>query len=123
MRSGINSAEAEVDAFLIYVTAKDAEEARRIAKAVVDERLAACANLLGGVESIYRWQGAVCEDREAALMLKTSGARQQELIERIRELHSYDCPCIVALPISDGNPDFLHWIIAETDCGGSQSCL
>jgi periplasmic divalent cation tolerance protein len=116
-RGGINRAEAEVDAFLIYVTSKDAEEARRIAKAVVNERLAACANLLGGVESIYRWQGAVCEDQEAALMLKTSGARKQELIDRIRELHSYDCPCIVALPIADGNPDFLRWIAEETARG------
>ncbi len=106
-----------MDAFLIYVTAKDAEEARRIAKTVVDERLAACANLLGAIDSIYRWLGAVCEDQEAALILKTSGARKQELIDQVRALHSYDCPCIVALPIADGNPDFLRWIAAETERG------
>ncbi len=103
-----------MDTLFVYVTAKDGDEARRIAKTVVGERLAACANLLGGMESIYWWQGKVCEDNEVALVLKTSAERKPELIVRIKELHSYDCPCIVCLPIADGNRDFLNWIAAET---------
>ncbi len=99
---------------LVYVTAQDAAEARRIARAVVEERLAACANLLGGMESIYQWKGEVCEAAETVLLLKTSAARKAELIARIRELHAYETPCIVCLPIMDGNPDFLQWIDAET---------
>jgi len=99
--------------FLVYVTAKDEVEAKRIARVVVEERLAACANLLGGIQSIYWWEGAVCEDREGALILKTSNDRKTELIERIKQLHSYEVPCIVCLPITDGNPDFLKWIAAE----------
>jgi periplasmic divalent cation tolerance protein len=103
-----------METFFVYVTAGDANEARMIGSTVVKERLAACANLLGGIESIYWWDGTVCEGHEAALVLKTSGKHKTALIERIRELHSYDCPCIVCLPIRDGNPDFLHWIATET---------
>ena len=103
-----------MEALLIYVTAKDTDEARMIAGTVVGERLAACANLLGGIESVYRWQGKVCEEQEVALILKTSEDRKSELIDRVRELHSYECPCIVCLPIADGNSAFLDWIVAET---------
>lgn len=103
-----------MNTFFIYVTAKDAAEAKSIARAVVEERLAACANLLGPVQSIYWWEGKLCEDDEVALVLKTSNARKTELIARVRELHSYETPCIVCLPIADGNPDFLKWVAAET---------
>lgn len=100
--------------FFVYVTAADEAEARKIARAVVEERLAACANLLGGIQSIYQWKGEICEDTETALVLKTSGSRKNELIARIRELHSYETPCIICLPIADGNPAFLNWLAAET---------
>ncbi|MDF7824627.1 divalent-cation tolerance protein CutA [Pontiellaceae bacterium B12227] len=103
-----------MDPFFVYVTAKDTDEAKTIARTVVEERLAACANVLGSIESIYWWDGKLCEDEEAALVLKTSAVRKKELIARIRELHSYETPCIVCLPVSDGNPDFLNWIAAET---------
>lgn len=103
-----------MDTVLVYVTAKDADEAKTIAKTVVGERLAACANLLGNIESIYWWQGEVCEDGEVALILKTSAERKPDLIERIKELHSYECPCVICLPIAGGNCDFLNWIAAET---------
>lgn len=101
-------------AFFVYVTAADGAEAEAIAKAVVGERLAACANLLGPVRSIYWWDGKLCDGSEVALVLKTSGDRQEQLIARIREIHSYACPCIVCLPVAAGNPDFLAWIAAET---------
>jgi periplasmic divalent cation tolerance protein len=100
--------------FFVYVTAKDSTEARLIARTVVTERLAACANILGAVESVYWWDGKVCEGEETALFLKTSADRKGELIARIRQLHSYDCPAIVCFPITDGNPDFLKWIQQET---------
>jgi periplasmic divalent cation tolerance protein len=99
---------------LIYVTASSAEEATAIGRALVDERLAACANILPGVTSIYRWEGALAEDSECALIAKTTTERTDALIARVKALHSYDCPCIVALPITAGKPAFLEWITTET---------
>ncbi|MEN7973352.1 MAG: divalent-cation tolerance protein CutA [Verrucomicrobiota bacterium] len=104
-----------MDAFFIYVTAADEAEAKLIARSVVEERLAACANILGAIQSIYWWEGKVCEGAEVGLVLKTSDARKGELIDRIKQLHSYDCPCVVCLPITGGNPDFLDWIGRETN--------
>ncbi len=104
-----------MSAFFVYVTAADEAEAEGIARTVVGERLAACANLLGAVKSVYWWEGEVCDGEEVVLVLKTSGKRKAELIDRIKQLHSYDCPCIVCLPITDGNPGFLDWINRETE--------
>lgn len=103
-----------MDIFFVYVTVPDAAGAERMARTVVEERLAACANLLGAIKSVYWWEGALCEDEEVALVLKTSEARKAELIDRIKQLHAYDCPCIVCLPIADGHPDFLQWMRQET---------
>ena len=101
-------------AILVYITAGDRAEASRIGRALVEEKLAACANVLDGMTSIYRWQGDICEDSEAVLIAKTSEALAPALTERVRSLHSYDCPCVVTLPISGGNADFLDWIAAQT---------
>lgn len=106
-----------MDAFFVYVTAADEAEAQLIARTVVTERLAACANFLGAIKAVYWWEGKVCEGEEVALVLKTSDARKAELIGRIKELHSYDCPAIACLPIADGNPGFIAWIKAETKAG------
>lgn len=113
-----NSAEEEIrktDTLFVYVTAAGDAEAECIARTAVEERLAACANILGPVKSIYRWEGEVCEGEEFALILKTSMPRKDELIKRIQELHSYDCPCIVCLPVAGGNPGFLKWIDDQTE--------
>ncbi len=99
----------------VYVTAADADEARRIGRAAVTERLAACANVLAGMRSIYWWDGDVQEADEAMLILKTTAARLDALMTRVKELHSYECPCIEALPVAGGNPDFLAWVARETD--------
>jgi len=99
----------------VYVTASGAEEAERIARAVVADRLAACANVLAQVRSIYWWQGALEEGSEAALILKTTRERLADLIARVKALHSYECPCIEAFEVTDGNPDFLAWVARETD--------
>lgn len=103
-----------METYFVYVTTKDLGEAKAIARTVVEERLAACANILGSIQSVYWWDGKLCEDEEVSLVLKTSEVRKNELIVRIREIHSYETPCIVCLPITDGNPDFLNWIAAET---------
>ena len=99
---------------MIYMTASGPEEARRIARALVEERLVACVNMLGGIESIYRWQGRVEEAKEVAMVAKTADDRVPALIERVKALHSYDTPCIVALPIADGAASFLEWVRSET---------
>jgi periplasmic divalent cation tolerance protein len=98
-----------------YVTAGSRDEALSIGRTVVQERLAACANVLDGMTSIYWWQGALEQAGEAALILKTRAELVERLIARIRELHNYECPCVVALPIAAGNPDYLDWIARETE--------
>lgn len=98
----------------VYVTAATAEEARDIGHAAVGERLAACANVIDGMTSIYCWEGEVQENPEAVLVLKTRFGLIGSLSERVRSLHSYDVPCIVALPIVGGDPTFLAWIDEET---------
>lgn len=104
-----------MDRQLIYITASSGEEARKIARALVEERLAACANLLGEIGSIYWWEGAVQEDPEFALIVKSTAELVPSIVERVRALHSYDCPCVVAMPITAGNTAFLDWIEAETN--------
>jgi len=99
---------------MVYITAASEEEAAKIGRMLVEERLAACANLLGRIGSIYWWEGKLQEDQEAALIVKTTEALVHRVIERVKLAHSYSCPCVVALPINGGNPEFLDWIAAET---------
>lgn len=99
---------------LIYVTAPDRDCALKLARLAVEERLAACANVLGPITSVYWWDGKLNEDAEVALVLKTRADLVAALTERLRAAHPYDCPCVVALPIDGGNPAFLAWITAET---------
>ena len=99
---------------VVYVTAESRDEALRLAKALVSERLAACANVIDHMQSVYWWEGALQEDGEAVLILKTRRALVEPLTKRIRDLHNYDCPCVAALPIEGGNPDYLSWIMNET---------
>jgi periplasmic divalent cation tolerance protein len=102
------------DASIIYCTTATRDEALLIGRTVVEERLAACANVLDGMTSVYRWEGVVRQDAEAVLLLKTRGDLAARVIERVRDLHSYDCPCVVAWPIAAGNADYLQWIRDET---------
>ncbi len=106
-----------VNLVLVYVTAGDVEEAGRIGRTVVEERLAACANILPGMTSIYWWEGAVQEGAEAVLILKTTAERLQALIPRIKALHSYDCPAIEALPVAAAFEPYAEWIARETHAG------
>lgn len=99
---------------LVYVTASSRDEALAIARAVVGERLAACANVLPPITSVFRWDGAAQEETETALLLKTRADLVERVSDRVRALHSYTCPCVVALPVTGGNPAFLDWIAEET---------
>ena len=100
--------------YFVYVTAANREEATRLGREVVEKRLAACANILDPMRSIYWWRGKLEESEEAVLVLKTRESRLAELIEEVARLHSYECPCIEAIPISTGNPAYLQWIEDET---------
>jgi periplasmic divalent cation tolerance protein len=93
-----------------YVLFANAEEAERIGRTVVEERLAACINILGPVRSIYRWQGAVQTADEVAAILKTSHVEADALITRIAGLHSYDVPCIVTWPIDKVLANYADWV-------------
>ncbi len=99
--------------FFVYVTTADKAQARAIGRHLVQSRLAACVNILDNMNSMYYWQDEFQDDQEAVLIAKTTQDRLQELIDAVREKHSYDCPCIVAMPITGGNPAFLEWIGAQ----------
>ena len=98
----------------VYAIFASAEEAERIGRTVIEERLAACINILPGVRSIYRWQGAIESADEVAAILKTGNASADALIARIAALHSYDVPCIVAWPIDTVLPSYADWVEAST---------
>lgn len=98
----------------LYVTCANRQEARSIAHSLVAEKLIACANIVEGVTALYHWMGELQEDHEVALLAKTSKAHVETVIERIKALHSYETPCIVAWPIVYGDRDYLDWIDART---------
>jgi periplasmic divalent cation tolerance protein len=97
-----------------YITASSRDEALRIGRALVEERLAACANILDGMTSVYRWNGAIEQADEAVLIAKTRSSLFDRLTARVRDLHSYDTPCVVERAVGRGNPAYLDWLRAET---------
>ena len=102
--------EEELRYSVLFCTTKDEDEGRKIARELVEGRLAACVSILKGVTSIFTWKGALDEVQECLLILKTRSDLVPELISRIKALHSYDVPEIIALPITEGNPAYLSWI-------------
>ena len=99
---------------IVLVTAGKREEAEKIADALVQERLAACCNLLPGVRSIYRWKGEVCRDEETLIVIKTRATLFPALRDRVIALHSYELPEIIRLPIVEGHAPYLDWLRSET---------
>jgi periplasmic divalent cation tolerance protein len=97
----------------IYMTAGSRQEAAKIGKELVYSRLAACVNILDNMSSIYMWQGEVQEDSEVVMIAKTTEDRVPQLVEKVKSLHSYECPCVVSIPVSGGNQAFLDWIAEE----------
>jgi periplasmic divalent cation tolerance protein len=99
---------------VVLVTVGSAEEAQRIGRALVTEQLAGCVNVVGPIRSIYRWQGAVEEAEERLLIIKARAADLAALEARVRALHSYDVPEVLALPVTAGSEDYLAWLAGAT---------
>lgn len=99
---------------LLYVTTKNRSEALSIGRTLVEQKLVACINVLNPMTSIYHWEGRVHESEEAVLIAKTKKTLVKDVIEKIKSLHSYECPCVVELPIEQGNANFLKWIENQT---------
>lgn len=108
------SSQLHLTVLLCHCACPDADTARRIAECVVDERLAACANVLPGMHSVYRWQGQVERADEALLLIKTSRERLPALTGRVLALHPYELPELVAVEAAGGSPAWLDWVLAET---------
>jgi periplasmic divalent cation tolerance protein len=102
-----------VDFIIAYITTKDRDQALAIGRALVEERLAACVNVTGGMTSIYRWDGEICTDDEAVLIAKTSAGKFGALSARVKQLHTYTCPCVVSIPITGGSEEYLGWLAEQ----------
>jgi periplasmic divalent cation tolerance protein len=103
-----------VDVLFVYITVKESTEASKIGRTLVEERLAACCNIIDSMHSIYHWDGKICEDDEVILIAKTKKKLFTRLKNRVKKIHSYSCPCIVGLPVIAGNAEYLSWIFKET---------
>jgi len=99
---------------LVYITVGNMDEAKTIGRGLVSARLAACANIIHPVHSIYWWEGTVQEEGEVIIIAKTREDLVDDLIEKVKSMHSYECPCIVTLPIQEGYRPFLEWVLQET---------
>jgi len=102
------------DPIVVLVTCGSEEEALKIAHALVEEHLAACANLISPIRSIYRWEGKIWDEREWLLIIKTQSHRFEALEKKVKSLHSYSVPEIVSLPILEGFPPYLNWLEETT---------
>lgn len=103
-----------MSAALVYITTGNKEEAEKLGGLLVEQRLAACANIIDGMTSIFWWENRLDQDRETVLIVKTRQSLIEQLTRTVQDNHSYDCPCVVALPIIGGNPEFIDWIEKET---------
>jgi periplasmic divalent cation tolerance protein len=101
------------DKIVVFSTASSAEEAGKIARGLVDERLAACVSVVPGLQSYYRWQGKVEDSAEFLLVIKSTRKRFEALRTLLEKLHSYDVPEVIAMPIVDGAPNYLNWMDTE----------
>jgi periplasmic divalent cation tolerance protein len=99
---------------VVFVTCGSEEEALKIAHSLVEERLAACVNLVSPVRSIYRWEGKIWDEEEWILIIKTQKERFEELERKVKSLHSYSVPEIIGLPIVEGSSSYLNWLLEET---------
>lgn len=102
------------DFLVVFATAATHEQAENIAQLLVTERLAACVTVVPEVRSCYRWQDQICKDQESLLIIKTRAALFARLSDRIRQVHSYEVPEILALPVTDGAPSYLQWLLDAT---------
>lgn len=110
------------DVLIVYCTLPTAEpgrdQAADIARALVEENLAACVNLMPQVRSFYSWKGEVCDDAESLAIIKTTTGRFEAMRARLVELHPYECPEVIAVPVSAGHADYLEWVVKMTGMAG-----
>ena len=99
-----------MDCKVVLVTTANEDEAKKIGYALVEQNLAACANILPEVSSIFRWQGKICTESEVMMIIKTTASKFDQVAEKVKELHCYDVPEIIALSIDKGSKDYLNWI-------------
>lgn len=101
---------------LVYITTKNRQEAKSIGRELVKEKLAACVNIIDGMESIYRWKGEIVEEQEAVLIVKTPYHNVKKLTDRVKELHPYECPCIISLQLAEqeGNEEYQRWLLKNS---------
>ncbi len=101
---------------LIYITTESEKQAKTLGKKIVGTKLAACANIIPKMTSIYRWEGKLQEDNEAILILKTHVSKVQEITEYVNQNHTYDCPCVISINITEdeGNEAYLNWLVDES---------
>ena len=95
---------------VILITSSSKEEAKKLTRVLIEEKLAACVNILSGVESLYWWKGKIESSKEWMLVVKTLGKMANKIVKRVKEIHSYEIPEVIALPIVQGNKDYLQWI-------------
>ncbi|MDP2754835.1 MAG: divalent-cation tolerance protein CutA [Nitrospirota bacterium] len=99
-----------MDEIVVFITASNEDEAARIAKALIGARLAGCVNLIKNIRSIYSWQGKVEDETEVLMIVKTQKSLFDSLMKKVKELHSYTVPEIIAIPIVEGSEDYLKWL-------------
>ncbi len=104
----------KLEPIIVFITASSDEEAKTISRYLVDEKLVACCNLISPIQSLFFWDGKVCNEQEVLLIAKTKRSRFARLVQDVKKLHSYDVPEIIALPIIEGSDDYLQWINDET---------
>lgn len=100
---------------VVYITASSEEEAAEISRALVEERLAGCVNIVRGIRSIYSWEGRVEDEAEVLMIVKSRRALFERLSQRVKELHSYTVPEVIALPVMEGSADYLSWLQGATE--------
>lgn len=104
---------------LAYITAKDKAEASLLSEMILKNRLAACVNKIEGIQSAYWWENKIEKSEEILLIVKTRESLKEALVETVKKYHSYDCPCVLFLPVQGGNQPYLHWLMSETQKGNS----
>ncbi len=102
---------------LIYVTASSVAEAKSIGRGLVEKELAACVNILPGMQSLYRWEGKIEEAEEAVLLVKTREDLATAVVEEVKRTHSYSVPCAMVLDVLGGNADYLNWVVQSCPAG------
>lgn len=98
---------------MVYITSASQDEALKISNRLVEEKLVACANIYPEIESIYKWEGKTEKSKESVIIAKTLKKNFTKVVGRVKELHSYSCPCVVSVPVNEGNPDFIEWVYSS----------